>query len=470
MINYNKFGIQVTDVKRKDVNFLFYLREKYGRSMLEKSTFSSHRKWMRHYFKEHSKGSDFYYKSSFSDVCYGVFRLTKIDEENIEFGSFVVSNNRPPKFTLKTLVIAILRAFSEHGAKSVSLKVFKNNHKAISLYKLVGFRFIESRDSENYFLITSKEFLDFLHSDFWLKIIKVEVKFPNLIIPGAAKSGTTSLHEYLNQHSNINMSTQKEPHYFCVDISGKYPEYFDMFSEEKDVKYYGESSTGYLMFSESIKRVQSFSPDTKYIVCLRNPIDRLVSHYTWMKGLGYEKFTFREALELSQSKVPSFNSFSYYNPLYFHWSNYGTQIEQLLKYVPRKDLLVILFEDLVEKPNEVVNECFEFLGLEHKNNIEKVHTNKTKSMRFSRIVSKVTHLEKKMKLRYVRKERNKFLRFILHYFSIGFSNIKDLLTVNRKETLLVDRFEIGILYREEVAKLKSILPNVNFDRWSDFNE
>ena len=37
---------------------------------------------------------------------------------------------------------------------------------------------------------------------------------PNLFIPGAAKSGTTSLHNLLNQHPEICMSSVKEPGYW----------------------------------------------------------------------------------------------------------------------------------------------------------------------------------------------------------------------------------------------------------------
>ena len=36
---------------------------------------------------------------------------------------------------------------------------------------------------------------------------------PNLLIVGAAKSGTTSLHNYLNQHPDIFMCSPKEPHF-----------------------------------------------------------------------------------------------------------------------------------------------------------------------------------------------------------------------------------------------------------------
>ena len=39
------------------------------------------------------------------------------------------------------------------------------------------------------------------------------MSLPNLLIVGAAKSGTTSLHNYLNQHPDIFMCDPKEPHF-----------------------------------------------------------------------------------------------------------------------------------------------------------------------------------------------------------------------------------------------------------------
>ena len=39
------------------------------------------------------------------------------------------------------------------------------------------------------------------------------MNFPNLLIVGAAKSGTTSLFNYLSQHPDIFMSSNKEPHF-----------------------------------------------------------------------------------------------------------------------------------------------------------------------------------------------------------------------------------------------------------------
>ena len=43
---------------------------------------------------------------------------------------------------------------------------------------------------------------------------------PNLLIVGAAKSGTTSLHNYLDQHPDIFMSKHKEPHFLINNEIG----------------------------------------------------------------------------------------------------------------------------------------------------------------------------------------------------------------------------------------------------------
>ena len=43
---------------------------------------------------------------------------------------------------------------------------------------------------------------------------------PNLLIVGAAKSGTTSLHNYLNQHNDVFMCNPKEPHFLIKNEIG----------------------------------------------------------------------------------------------------------------------------------------------------------------------------------------------------------------------------------------------------------
>jgi hypothetical protein len=71
---------------------------------------------------------------------------------------------------------------------------------------------------------------------------------PNLIIPGAAKSGTTSLHKMLGQHPDIFMSRSKEPHYFSrKQTPHGLAKYESLFDQSGDCPVRGESSTSYMV-------------------------------------------------------------------------------------------------------------------------------------------------------------------------------------------------------------------------------
>ena len=72
---------------------------------------------------------------------------------------------------------------------------------------------------------------------------------PNLFIVGAAKSGTTSLHNYLNQHPDVFMCTPKEPHFLINNEIGKEripigicseDEYHNLFLRGKEKRYRGK--------------------------------------------------------------------------------------------------------------------------------------------------------------------------------------------------------------------------------------
>jgi hypothetical protein len=81
---------------------------------------------------------------------------------------------------------------------------------------------------------------------------------PNLFIPGAAKSGTTTLHELLNLHPEISMSKVKEPVFWNNKKFEKYIEqdwlnYKKLFVEKS--KIYGESTTSYMYYNSFIDNI-----------------------------------------------------------------------------------------------------------------------------------------------------------------------------------------------------------------------
>src|SRR5260370_23408084 len=101
---------------------------------------------------------------------------------------------------------------------------------------------------------------------------------PNFFIVGAAKSGTTSLWQYLKQHPDIFMPadiTLKEPSYYC-DTYGveSYAAYLALFFKDATTqKRIGEASTPYLTSPESARKIYNGVPDSRIIMMLRNPVN-----------------------------------------------------------------------------------------------------------------------------------------------------------------------------------------------------
>lgn len=119
---------------------------------------------------------------------------------------------------------------------------------------------------------------------------------PNLIIIGAMKCGTSSLHRYLDLHPEVAMSTLKEPNFFLEPGSswsnwerglGWYRSLFDAGARVR-----GEASVNYTSrpFSDGVaERMAATLPDVRLIYMVRDPIERAVSHYLHARAAGREK-------------------------------------------------------------------------------------------------------------------------------------------------------------------------------------
>lgn len=184
---------------------------------------------------------------------------------------------------------------------------------------------------------------------------------PNLFIIGAMKSGTTSLHNYLNTHPDIAMSEEKEPGYFVEELSLHKGEewYLNLFDRDKNYRYIGESSTHYTklpLYQGVPERLFEFNRDARLIYVMRNPFKRTVSHY-WhaVRDIhhGGEPLPILEAIET--------------RPEYLAFSNYAMQLEPYIELFGRDAIYTLTFESLVKNPNEETNKIFAWLGLERCN-------------------------------------------------------------------------------------------------------
>jgi hypothetical protein len=124
---------------------------------------------------------------------------------------------------------------------------------------------------------------------------KPRPRLPNFFICGAARSGTTSMWEYLRQHPDIFMPPvfeHKEPSFFCDSYGvGDWDAYLSLFAEAGKRKRVGEASGPYLTSPESPGRIKKVINDPRIVILLRNPAERAWSLFKWMHENGYEKIT-----------------------------------------------------------------------------------------------------------------------------------------------------------------------------------
>ena len=77
---------------------------------------------------------------------------------------------------------------------------------------------------------------------------------PNLLIPGAMRSGTTAMHTLLAQHPDIYMSSYKEPN-VLANPQKDVADYRRLFANAPAARYRGESSTMYMILPEAISKM-----------------------------------------------------------------------------------------------------------------------------------------------------------------------------------------------------------------------
>ena len=294
---------------------------------------------------------------------------------------------------------------------------------------------------------------------------------PNFFIPGAAKSGTTSLHELLDTHPDISMSKEKEPVYWNNKLFNEFENleisrYLNLF--EQDVKIKGESTTSYMYYDNFIKNVKdNFHQPPKFIFILRNPIDRYNSHYNWLKGLGKEKRRIDKIIE--EERYLDFKEYNDYPKQYYQFGLYYKWISRFIENFGKENIKIVTFEKLISERLNILNSCYEFLGVSKMDSVNFIKSNKTNKV----IFPSMYHFLRKSsigKMKYTSISKYFLPKKIrMKIKSLMKIAIKNWISVESKKEILSDkqRKKLRDKYFEDVMSLKNKL-NYDFSEWEDF--
>ena len=208
---------------------------------------------------------------------------------------------------------------------------------------------------------------------------------PNFLIVGIAKSGTTSLVQYLKNHPNIFIPNIKEPRYFSYKylktIGYKGPgdeetkkiaiktkaDYFSCFSKiKKTTIAIGEASVETSFYHKfTIPEIKNELEDPKIIILLRDPVKRAISAYSHLVREERETFDIQNALDNEEKRMESGYEFIW---SYIGSGLYYNQVKAFKESF--SNVQVIVFEDFVKNPNKFYQEVLQFLDVPDNKKVE----------------------------------------------------------------------------------------------------
>ena len=218
-------------------------------------------------------------------------------------------------------------------------------------------------------------------------IDRVAGHFPDFIILGAQKAGTTSLYDNLVQHPRVISAYRKEVHFFDNQSSKGVDWYRQQFPKYRRARPWivtGEATPYYLFHPQVPDRIRATSPKAKFIILLRDPVSRAYSHYQTMKRRERETLPFDEAIRIEPERMegeteklvdPDYQSVAHQHLSYVSRGIYADQIEAWSERFPREQFLIMSSDELFSDPQGSTDRTFAFLGLKPIKLTEYAHRN-----------------------------------------------------------------------------------------------
>lgn len=195
-------------------------------------------------------------------------------------------------------------------------------------------------------------------------------RLPNLIIGGAQKSGTTSLHRLLASHADVYFppapAAPQEIHFFDIDANFRkgLGWYAELFSGQRGEAFVAQTSPLYLYLPQVPGRIHAALPDVRLVFILRNPVDRAYSHYWHEVRYGWEWLPFEAALDGEAERISqSFDARRHYS--YVDRGRYAAQLRRFEEHFPRSQILLLRHDDLKADVASVCRQLADFLAIDH---------------------------------------------------------------------------------------------------------
>ena len=191
----------------------------------------------------------------------------------------------------------------------------------------------------------------------------------NFVIGGTQKGGTSALDLFLRQHPQICMpDTRKELHFFDREENfAKKPtfkKYHANFHPQKRHRVVGEATPIYMYWDAAPARIWSYNPKMKWIILLRQPVERAFSAWSMEKHRDADNLSFADAIEQEAERCRRSLPLQDRVFSYLDRGFYAHQLRRLFNIFGRERCLILLNEELRENHLETLQRIFAFLEVD----------------------------------------------------------------------------------------------------------
>ncbi len=200
--------------------------------------------------------------------------------------------------------------------------------------------------------------------------------FPKVFIIGIQKCGTTSLEKYLSEHPMILPPYHKEMKYFDLfhfKSQGWYLAHFPLQKHLSGGKITLDATPDYIFYPKAAQQIKALMPDARFLVAVRDPVDRAFSHYLYSKRRGYEDLPFMAALENEEIRIEEERemlekngtgvAWRYRENSYKQRGLYYQQLRHWFRFFPKNRFKIIDAEKLKNNRQTTYDKILAFLDL-----------------------------------------------------------------------------------------------------------
>lgn len=200
----------------------------------------------------------------------------------------------------------------------------------------------------------------------------------NLHIIGVQKGGTTALSTFLAEHPEICLLKNKEAHVFDdpVFLRSKQKmqyakaKYQKLSNDYKNQTYLMDATPITCFQSHFLAHCYRYNPSAKFIVILRDPTERAISHYNMSLNRKQETRNMLFAFLFEKYRLNKHQgNWSFDSPLrtmsYLSRGLYSKQLDRIFQTIPKSQVLVLYNIDLLQNHEKTMNRVYRFLELDN---------------------------------------------------------------------------------------------------------